>query len=73
MISLARAIQNFKVKLYERRNGMKAIGYVWVSTEDQAQSGVSLEAQEEKIRAYCLAKGWDQQHCRKLGGGHFEQ
>lgn len=38
---------------------MKAIGYVRVSTKDQAQSGVSLEAQEEKIRAYCLAKGWD--------------
>ena len=38
---------------------MKAIGYVRVSTEDQAQSGISLEAQEEKIRAYCLAKGWD--------------
>ena len=38
---------------------MKAIGYVRVSTEEQALTGVSLDAQEEKIRAYCVAKGWD--------------
>jgi DNA invertase Pin-like site-specific DNA recombinase len=38
---------------------MRAIGYTRVSTEDQAQSGVSLQAQEEKIRAYCTAKGWE--------------
>lgn len=30
----------------------KAIGYVRVSTEEQAREGVSLAAQEEKIRAY---------------------
>jgi DNA invertase Pin-like site-specific DNA recombinase len=29
---------------------MKAIGYVRVSTEEQALMGVSLDAQEEKIR-----------------------
>lgn len=38
---------------------MRAVGYARVSTEDQAQAGVSLEAQEEKIRAYCVAKDWD--------------
>ena len=38
---------------------MRAIGYVRVSTEDQAQGGVSLDSQEEKIRAYCVAKDWD--------------
>lgn len=32
---------------------MKAIGYVRVSTDEQAESGVSLAAQEQKIRAYC--------------------
>lgn len=32
---------------------MTAIGYVRVSTEDQAREGVSLDAQREKIRAYC--------------------
>src|ERR1041384_3264860 len=30
---------------------MKAIGYVRVSTDKQADRGVSLEAQQEKIRA----------------------
>ena len=38
---------------------MRAIGYVRVSTEEQALMGVSLDAQEEKIRAYCVAKEWD--------------
>lgn len=37
---------------------MKVVGYVRVSTEEQAINGVSLDAQEEKIRAYCQAKGW---------------
>jgi len=32
--------------------GIKAIGYVRVSTEEQASDGVSLEAQKAKIRAY---------------------
>ena len=32
---------------------MKAIGYIRVSTEEQANEGVSLAAQEAKIRAYC--------------------
>jgi len=34
------------------------IGYVRVSSEDQASSGLSLEAQRERIRAYCHARGW---------------
>jgi len=37
---------------------MKVIGYVRVSTEEQALSGVSLDAQEQRIRAYCHAKDW---------------
>jgi len=36
---------------------MKAIGYLRVSTEEQATTGVSLAAQEERIRAYCAAAG----------------
>ncbi len=36
---------------------VKAIGYVRVSTEKQADSGVSLEAQQEKIRAMAVVKG----------------
>lgn len=35
----------------------KAIAYVRVSTEEQANEGVSLEAQEARIRAYCQMRG----------------
>jgi DNA invertase Pin-like site-specific DNA recombinase len=35
----------------------KAVCYVRVSTEEQAREGVSLEAQEEKLRAYCKMAG----------------
>lgn len=31
----------------------KAVCYIRVSTEEQAREGVSLQAQEEKLRAYC--------------------
>jgi site-specific DNA recombinase len=37
---------------------IKAIGYARVSTEEQAREGVSIEAQEERIRALATAKGW---------------
>jgi DNA invertase Pin-like site-specific DNA recombinase len=36
---------------------MKAIGYVRVSTDRQAELGVSLEAQEAKIRAMASLQG----------------
>lgn len=36
---------------------MKAIGYVRVSTEEQADSGLGLEAQRQRIAAYCTLKG----------------
>ena len=35
---------------------MKAIGYIRVSTEDQAKEGVSLDAQRRKIEAYAEFK-----------------
>lgn len=35
----------------------KAGGYTRVSTEEQARHGVSLDAQEERIRAYCTMAG----------------
>ena len=35
----------------------EACGYIRVSTERQANKGVSLEAQEGKIRAWCTASG----------------
>jgi DNA invertase Pin-like site-specific DNA recombinase len=36
---------------------MKAIGYIRVSTEDQAREGVSLDNQESKVRAYADLHG----------------
>lgn len=36
---------------------MKAIGYVRCSTREQADSGLGLDAQTERIRAYCTLKG----------------
>ena len=37
---------------------MKAIGYVRVSTEEQAREGVSLENQTARIQSYCQYKGF---------------
>jgi DNA invertase Pin-like site-specific DNA recombinase len=36
---------------------MRAIGYVRVSTEKQADHGISLDAQAEKIRAMAVVQG----------------
>ena len=36
---------------------MRAIGYIRVSTEKQADGGVSLEAQAEKVRAMAIVQG----------------
>jgi len=35
----------------------KAVIYIRVSTEEQARGGVSLEAQEDKLTAYCILAG----------------
>lgn len=37
---------------------MKAIGYIRVSTQGQVEDGVSLEAQQAKIQAWCLANDY---------------
>jgi len=39
-------------------NLLPAVGYVRVSTEDQAKEGFSSDAQRGRIRAYCVAKGY---------------
>ena len=44
----------------------KVYGYIRVSTEAQGDSGLSLEAQEEKIKAYCMI------HDLELVGGVSE-
>ena len=42
---------------------MKAIGYCRVSTTDQADNGVSLEAQEAKIHAWCDLNDYELVSC----------
>ena len=37
---------------------MKAVGYIRVSTEEQAKEGVSLANQRKRIEAFCVAKEW---------------
>jgi site-specific DNA recombinase len=37
---------------------MRVVGYIRVSTEDQARDGVSLSAQQAKLEAYCVVKDW---------------
>jgi site-specific DNA recombinase len=37
---------------------MKVIGYIRVSTNEQAENGVSLAAQEKKVRGYCKVNDW---------------
>jgi DNA invertase Pin-like site-specific DNA recombinase len=38
---------------------MKAALYARVSTEDQAKEGFSLDAQLERLRSFCNARGWE--------------
>lgn len=40
------------------KKGLKAVGYVRVSTEEQAKEGISLDAQEARVEAFCEAKDW---------------
>jgi DNA invertase Pin-like site-specific DNA recombinase len=39
------------------KNQEGAAAYIRVSTEEQVRGGVSLDAQEERIRAYCVSVG----------------
>lgn len=41
------------------RGPLRAAGYIRVSTEEQAREGVSLAVQEERLRAFVIAKGWE--------------
>lgn len=38
---------------------MKTAIYIRVSTEDQAREGYSIQAQKNKLEAYCVSQGWN--------------
>jgi hypothetical protein len=44
-----------QVNTFQQDRTLRVIGYVRVSTDMQAQEGVSLDAQRERIRCYCKA------------------
>lgn len=37
---------------------LRIVAYTRVSTQDQAEEGVSLGAQKARLEAYCIAQGW---------------
>ncbi|MEO6835424.1 MAG: recombinase family protein [Candidatus Tumulicola sp.] len=53
-----------RIKTENRRT----VGYVRVSTEEQAAAGVSLAAQEARIAAYATAMGWHVSEVIRDGG-----
>ena len=46
-----------KAKQDSESNGKLAVAYIRVSTEEQVSEGVSLDAQEAALRAYCTMRG----------------
>ena len=53
----------------------RALGYLRVSTSEQADSGLSLEAQERRIRAYCVANDMElvELHSDVASGGNMDR
>ena len=47
-----------KIKAKEKSINNVAI-YIRVSTEEQAKEGYSISAQKQKLKAYCIAQGWE--------------
>lgn len=46
--------------LYQTDNILRYIAlYIRVSTDEQAREGISLEEQQERLKAYCRAMGWN--------------
>ena len=46
-------------KPHQGRGSREPFSYIRVSTDEQARHGVSLDAQEERLRAYCTMRGLD--------------
>lgn len=47
---------------------MKVVGYIRVSTDEQAEHGHSLEAQETLIRQFAASRGWEVVHIYRDAG-----
>lgn len=47
-----------KIKTQDKTINNVAI-YIRVSTEEQAKEGYSISAQKQKLKAYCIAQGWE--------------
>lgn len=59
MASASRKTRTTLQSTHERSHAIRRVaGYLRVSTEDQADSGLGLAAQEAKIRAMAEVKGW---------------
>ncbi|HPF49854.1 MAG TPA: recombinase family protein [Caldisericia bacterium] len=43
----------------QQETKQKAIGYIRVSSDEQAREGLSLESQRQRIESYCQFKGFD--------------
>ena len=37
----------------------RTVGYIRVSSDEQAEDGISLDAQRSKIESYCYLRGYD--------------
>jgi site-specific DNA recombinase len=38
---------------------MKIAAYLRVSTDEQAEQGISIPAQQSRLMAYCQSQGWE--------------
>ena len=54
----------------DRREGTAAVGYLHVCTDEQAREGLSLDAQQLRIRSYCDAKQWELLRVYRDEGGN---
>lgn len=59
-LAFACGIDRFVALLKQRHKevAMKVFGYVRVSTAEQANSGMSLDQQQQQITGYAMMKGW---------------
>jgi site-specific DNA recombinase len=57
--------------LHHYENQMRTIAlYCRVSTDEQAREGVSLDEQQERLKAYCRAMGWNSESILFIDDGY---